>query len=259
MKKNAGFTLIELLVVIGIIGILAALFLGAISKAMEIGRKATCMNNLQQIGKGYKGYAGDNDDRLPPQGEASRAEPNWANQIALYMGMRPDDEDYVTNEQISKSRSMLCPTAYREHKSQTKDTTTLRTFGSNNQLEPFRKGLIQNTGFRPRDQYPQSTYPINLFLIPSKTLLSADGEWTGTEWRKFFDPRAALAGQNGDGVEATFVHNKKTMNALFIDGHTELLSKEEDLPPDPNSEQFFLETKYTGRMFWRGMYEPDSR
>ena len=69
-NKNAGFTLIELLVVIGIIGILAALFLGAIAKAMEIGRKTTCMNNLQQIGKAYKGYANDNDDREGSNQEA---------------------------------------------------------------------------------------------------------------------------------------------------------------------------------------------
>lgn len=45
-----GFTLIELLVVIAIIAILVALLLPAVQQAREAARKATCKNNLKQIG-----------------------------------------------------------------------------------------------------------------------------------------------------------------------------------------------------------------
>ncbi len=50
VSRKRGFTLIELLVVIAIIGILIGLLLPAIQAAREAARRATCVNNLKQIG-----------------------------------------------------------------------------------------------------------------------------------------------------------------------------------------------------------------
>lgn len=49
---RAGFTLVELLVVITIIGILVGLLMPAVQAAREAARRATCNNNLHQLGLG---------------------------------------------------------------------------------------------------------------------------------------------------------------------------------------------------------------
>ena len=64
-NRCSAFTLVELLIVVGIIAVLIAMLLPALSKVREQGRQVACMANLRQLGAAMIAYAADNDGYLP--------------------------------------------------------------------------------------------------------------------------------------------------------------------------------------------------
>ena len=103
-----GFTLVELLVVIAIIGVLVGMLLPAVQAAREAARRASCSNNLKQLGLAALNYA-DSKGRLPYTNMRGGTtwEPNVAHKGGYFVQMLPFAEqstiynalDFVSNTQ----------------------------------------------------------------------------------------------------------------------------------------------------------------
>jgi prepilin-type N-terminal cleavage/methylation domain-containing protein/prepilin-type processing-associated H-X9-DG protein len=79
-SRKTAFTLVELLVVIAIIGTLMGLLLPAVQSAREAGRRNTCSNNLNQLGKAVIAFDGQR-----------QFIPGWRNKHPSTSVANPDD------------------------------------------------------------------------------------------------------------------------------------------------------------------------
>jgi len=130
-----GFTLVELLVVIGLIALLIAILLPALSKAREVANTVRCASNLHGIGQGMAVYIVDFKGFLPPSN-------TWKGLQTLPNSQVPSSPIYGTIHWSSFLYS---------RKDLSNSTTIYHTIAG---WEQFQCPSLPDGGLPPADTYP---------------------------------------------------------------------------------------------------------
>ena len=106
-QRTAGLTLIELLVIIAIIAFFVAMIHTPSSHAKSKAQRISCVNNLKQVGLGFRVWASDHDEKFPMEVSFT----NGGAMETLASGDLVSVFEVMSNE-LNTPKILYCPADY---------------------------------------------------------------------------------------------------------------------------------------------------
>jgi prepilin-type processing-associated H-X9-DG protein/prepilin-type N-terminal cleavage/methylation domain-containing protein len=228
-SNRSGLSLVELLVVIGVVGILAALLLAAVSQAKARALRIQCGNNVRQLGLALQEYQTEHDFYpafLDPSDHSENR--YWKSALGNELGIH-------TNSTYFPKGIWHCPAANRPsnsiwnlHKEIGYNDYGYNAYGLGSTA--FTNSLGLSTYFfhnlpTPRVNLSQVASPDELFAIGDAFLGGPDVIEDGLTILGRASDGAVLAGgysfSDPESTKRSYGRHQAKANVAFCDGHVE--------------------------------------
>jgi prepilin-type N-terminal cleavage/methylation domain-containing protein/prepilin-type processing-associated H-X9-DG protein len=228
--RRKGFTLVELLVVIGIIALLIAILMPALSRAKEQANWLKCLSNLRQVGQAFMMYCNNNKGRFPVAG--ANGDPNdWIFWEDMPVGTRPDRKlDYSmiapylgipVNPEI-----LRCPSDNVENRTSGNYRFSYSTNYLITRLPYMAAGYEDTNSFQPLRVTDIVNSSMKVLIIDESATTADDGCWA---WMSTLGSGQNLISnrhmKRQELPQLRTDPNAGKGNACFADGHAEYIER----------------------------------
>lgn len=220
---SRAFTLVELLVVIGIIALLVAMLMPALTAARQQAQTVQCASNLRQVHMALTMYAYDNHGLIPPVSAtiakppplSGNVNPYWTNFLSPVLQIN----NWVSVKNYLGSANVLtCPS---QQPGLSAPQLLRGSYGLNARMYTPRLVTPPSTYDQPRwlsyDTQGNPYFGLQKTRVPTDIYLLGDTYWSNV---------ATSSGNPAlNYANAEPRHRQKRVNVCFIDGHVSPLIK----------------------------------